>query len=35
MTPGMALIALVVALACAFAGQTIGKSKGYPAPASR
>jgi hypothetical protein len=30
MTPGMVLIALVVALACAFAGQRIGKPKGYP-----
>jgi hypothetical protein len=30
MTPGMVLIALVVVLACGFAGQAIGKSKGYP-----
>ncbi len=30
MTPGVVLIGLVVALACAFAGQAIAKPKGYP-----
>jgi hypothetical protein len=30
MTPGELLVAVVIALACAFAGQAIGKSKGYP-----
>ena len=30
MTPGVVIIGLVVALACAFAGQAIAKPKGYP-----
>lgn len=30
MAPGVVLIVIVVALACAFAGQAIGKPKGYP-----
>ncbi len=30
MAPGVALIVLVIALACAFAGQAIGRPKGYP-----
>ena len=30
MAPGAALIVIIVALACAFAGQAIGKPKGYP-----
>jgi len=30
MTPGVMLVAVVVWLACAFAGQVIGKAKGYP-----
>jgi hypothetical protein len=30
MAPGAALIVVIVALACAFAGQAIGKPKGYP-----
>ena len=30
MTPGVALIALIVTLACGFAGHAIGKPKGYP-----
>jgi hypothetical protein len=30
MGPGALLVVLVVALACAFAGQAIGKPKGYP-----
>ena len=29
MTPGTLLIVAIVALACAFAGQAIGKPKGY------
>ena len=30
MGPGVMLVVVVVALACAFAGQAIGKPKGYP-----
>ncbi len=30
MTPGVAIIGLAVALVCAFAGQAIGRWKGYP-----
>ncbi len=30
MTAGVALVALVVAVVCAFAGQAIGRPKGYP-----
>jgi hypothetical protein len=30
MAPGAMLIVLIVAMACAFAGQAIGKPKGYP-----
>ena len=30
MGPGAVLIVLIITLACAFAGQAIGKPKGYP-----
>jgi hypothetical protein len=35
MGPGVMLMVVVVALACAFAGQAIGRPKGYPGEAAR